>query len=411
MRWQCLLQRLRGWIPLALLCVSCSSGSFILVETLPPVGTASLQVVADLVMSPAKEVPDIPVRASDTASSFTFILALPGSATGRSLQIQVGARDKRGCLIATGSAQRDPSLQVDAVPKVEVPLSLLPAPVGCGGETPTITKVNPPTAPMNASTAVHIDGWALRAPFVVQVDGTRAPHLPSSMDPADVTVSASNRPGPTLLEVTDPFGATARSTTALSYFLPSIRFGAQNRVVRIANNGSSAPFALADLTGDGKADLAMVDYSVATVALNQGGLGFGAPQIVATSGAQQFNAVAAGDLNGDGRSDLVTLALGGSSSSLIKVLLNQGDGTFPIPRQSTYQTGVPTFDLILTDLDGDGSLDVLSTDEGSNVVELLNQGNGTFQAAPRVFPLGVPVGFVDGQSGPLPGFNGAVGDA
>ena len=64
--------------------------------------------------------------------------------------------------------------------------------------------------------------------------------------------------------------------------------------------------------------------------------------------------MAAGDLNGDGKPDLVT-----ASASGVSVLLNQGKGIFAAPVD--YPAGSQANWVAAADLDGDGKLDQRST--------------------------------------------------
>jgi hypothetical protein len=142
----------------------------------------------------------------------------------------------------------------------------------------------------------------------------------------------------------------------------------------------------ADLDGDGDLDLACADAGTNTVLVFlQGSAGvFGsAPDLVlggagSTSGPTM---VYCADLNGDGRTDL--LCANGTGNSIAAFLQN-GSGSF---------SGTPSFTLggpgkttsprsvAAADLDGDGSLDVVSADSGGDDLAVF------FAAAPGSIPL------------------------
>ncbi len=84
--------------------------------------------------------------------------------------------------------------------------------------------------------------------------------------------------------------------------------------------------------------------------------------------------VAVGDLNRDGRPDIVA----GDLSSL-HVLLGNGDGTFKAPATYPVHMGVPQ-SIAIDDLDGDGNPDLaIANQEG--LLVFLGKGDGTFQPA------------------------------
>ncbi len=91
------------------------------------------------------------------------------------------------------------------------------------------------------------------------------------------------------------------------------------------------------------------------------------------------DAIAAADLNGDGRADLVA---GNSSSNDVSVFLGNGDGTFA--PEIRLAAGPAPIALAVHDLDGDGRPDLAVADRGvtpdyrGEVTLLRGQGDGTF---------------------------------
>jgi hypothetical protein len=150
--------------------------------------------------------------------------------------------------------------------------------------------------------------------------------------------------------------------------------------------------ALADLDGDGDLDAAVahlfVPDGVVTVLRGDGAGGF------ARSAGGPFDigsatlALSAGDLDGDGRTDLAAPVIppsGDTRSATPGVLLGNGDGSFRAGPVGSFVTPpelnpASTFALPLGDLDGDGRLDAgLPVSQAQGLWPLLGDGAGGFQ--------------------------------
>jgi hypothetical protein len=159
--------------------------------------------------------------------------------------------------------------------------------------------------------------------------------------------------------------------------------------------GGAFSIAVGDINADGKPDLLVANSSGVGVLPGNGDGTFQAA-VTYDSGGWYASSIAVGDINRDGRLDVLVANLcfrdcpgeGG-----VGVLLGNGDGTFQPVR--TYGTGgQPFFGLgdwmAIGDVNGDGQLDVLVANgclspdckiyEGG-VGVLMGNGDGTFQAA------------------------------
>src|SRR5580698_6031442 len=177
------------------------------------------------------------------------------------------------------------------------------------------------------------------------------------------------------------------------------------KAVNFAAGPSPLSIAAGDFNGDGHLDLAVANFveqatpGQVSVLIGNGDGTFRPPAQFGAGVVPQ--AIAVGDVNGDGRPDLVVANDGyGNIPGKVGVLLGQGDGTFGPVKE--YGAGVNPFSIALGDFNGDGNLDVVVTDETQLRVEvLLNDGQGGFNAAVPYptgqNPFSVAVGDVNGD--------------
>lgn len=142
-----------------------------------------------------------------------------------------------------------------------------------------------------------------------------------------------------------------------------------------------------DVNGDGKSDLVVFDRNNATtnngfmVALGNGDGTFANFAVAATQADVGSNTqFALGDLNGDGKTDLAYSYSDGTTYRL-QVRYGQSGGTFGA---ATTLGSSSIFDgwagPALADFNNDGSLDIAWRGAGDNTYILANNGNGTFSA-------------------------------
>jgi hypothetical protein len=166
--------------------------------------------------------------------------------------------------------------------------------------------------------------------------------------------------------------------------------------------------AAADLDGDGKTDLAVVMVGTpgqpATLAvfLGQAGGGFQPARtfpLQATGGTA--SGVAIGDLNGDGKPDIAAVSNFGQQ---IDVLLGDGRGGFSEAAQIPQSIESGADGRIMSDLDGDGNLDLTIPHccGQADGTFLRGNGDGTFQAEQQFLsgssPTGVAVTKLSGNT-------------
>jgi hypothetical protein len=128
----------------------------------------------------------------------------------------------------------------------------------------------------------------------------------------------------------------------------------------------------ADFNHDGNADLA-VNNGTITILLGNGDGTFR----TGTTIVLDLTVVAAADFNGDGTPDLLAIASNGQAPTILSVLLGKGDGTFQPPINTN--TGRTLATIAVGEVNGDGKPDVIAFGpDGLSV--FLSKGDGTFTA-------------------------------
>jgi hypothetical protein len=133
--------------------------------------------------------------------------------------------------------------------------------------------------------------------------------------------------------------------------------------------------AAADIKGDGKVDLISANIespaNTLTVFTNDGSGDFGSNATYIVGLLPQC--VVAADINGDGKPDLITA----NTSGTLTVLTNNGSGSFV--SNATYSVGTGAFFVTAADINGDGKLDLICANLITNTLTVLtNDGSGGF---------------------------------
>ncbi len=241
--------------------------------------------------------------------------------------------------------------------------SSIATPLSVTGQYPTTTSITNTTGgPGNYTLQVQVSGL-----------GNKSAAPTGSVDIVDTTA-----------------GNVALGSGVLSGGSASLTFGIASSPP--AGNGAQR-VVTADFNGDGKPDLAIVNYydNTVTILLNAGNSAF--TQAVAspiTVGNGPWDA-AVGDFNGDGKVDLAVV---NENDNTVSVLIGNGDGTFTAAPSGPIAVGVLPTAITVSDINHDGNLDlVVSNRNDGTVTILVGNGDGSF-AASNGSPL--TIGFAPG---------------
>ena len=153
--------------------------------------------------------------------------------------------------------------------------------------------------------------------------------------------------------------------------------------------GPALRSAAADFNGDGKPDLAVSLDSFGqpsgrlSILLNDGTGNFGAPNIVSLPG-DPYQAVV-GDVNNDGKLDIVTGLYTGTTDGRVVVLLGNGSGDFSQAANSPFSTlSKNASQLKIGDFNEDGNNDLAIPSNVGGVDIWLGNGTGNFAAGSHV---------------------------
>lgn len=149
---------------------------------------------------------------------------------------------------------------------------------------------------------------------------------------------------------------------------------------------------MGDVNHDGKIDIVSAGYGGTSVSV-QFGNGDGTFQAAISYGNSAVSSVTLADVNHDGNLDILTAGnnYNGGAPASLQVLLGKGDGTFGAAL-GYYDAG-GLISVVVADFNGDGNLDVEgmnSSGYSATFSILLGKGDGTFVTAPTYAVNGAP---------------------
>ena len=271
------------------------------------------------------------------------------------------------------------------------------------GTTVTLTGTN------FSSTASSNIVWfgAVAAPVIAATNNLLTVLVPTNASQAPITASVNGL----VCAAPAPFVVTyiGKGTFSTSSLAAAINLPSGNAPIGVK---------IVDLDGDGKPDLLVPNYTDSTISVYRNistngvlTLGSFAPAVNFAVGPQPRQ-VAVGEIDGDGKRDVVVANNGGTSVSIFRNISTPGAFTTnSFAARVDFTTGANPHHLALVDLNGDGKLDLAIGNSGGNTLSILRNtatvGNITassfatsvdFPASPQ--SGGLAIGDMDGDGTP-----------
>lgn len=188
----------------------------------------------------------------------------------------------------------------------------------------------------------------------------------------DIAVTSYNSSTVSLFRNTSSKGAAFSSSTLASK-------------VDLAATNNATGVAIGDLDGDGKSDIVVCNRTSSTVSIfrniitGSGPFSTGSfdPKVDLSTGSTAWR-VAIADMDMDGKPDIAVANSGAATASVLKNTTTTGAAfsTNSFNTQVTYATGTTPQDIAVADLDGDNWPDILAGNWASNSISTLHNTGG-----------------------------------
>lgn len=237
----------------------------------------------------------------------------------------------------------------------------------------TINSMTPASGPIGTSVTIKGSNFNIIPSNNVVHFGSTTGTVTACTD-TSITVTVNNGASyenVSVSNVTDKQVALAKpfaTTFACGGAINSTSFGAP---ANYTAGNSPRSIAVSDLDGDGYPDIILTNSADSTISIlkNASGLGvfsFDPPvEFIAKMSPQD---IAIGDITGDGKPDIVVIS---KDSNMVTAFRNTSVGnTISFNQKVSLPTGLSPKSIVLADMDKDGKLEIIVSNEGANTVSV-----------------------------------------
>ncbi|TKC00339.1 FG-GAP-like repeat-containing protein [Pedobacter cryophilus] len=197
--------------------------------------------------------------------------------------------------------------------------------------------------------------------------------FPNSIDIGDIDGDGK----PDLVITKNDYGVNGFSVLRNTTISGNISSGSFAAKVDFATDGILSSLILSDLDGDGKLDVAAFNSEGVEIFRNtatNGSITSGsfAAKVYVVTVSNRSKLMAIGDLDGDGKPDMAVGSYESPAISVYRNIATMGSITSSIFATNVdFATGTYSNSVAIGDLDGDGKPDLIATNSGSNTVSIL----------------------------------------
>lgn len=278
------------------------------------------------------------------------------------------------------------------------------------GDPPQITSLSTSSAPAGASIIISGKNFSsVPSQNIVYFGGVKANVTASSASSITVTVPVGTGSAPVTVTV-NQLTSYSPQVFNTSFAGGPGTFGSGSFLPRFDRSGGGRN-AFADIDGDGKPELisgrGSSGFTVARNTSIPGQVSFD-PDVYISAGSASVLGVATGDIDGDGKPDIVTY---NQSASDISVALNASNGGniafMPVYNTPAGSAPLGLMDVVIVDVDGDGKPDIVGANYSGGLAIFKNLSTpGHVILGPRMdypvkgYATAVAEGDLDGDGRP-----------